>query len=201
MPNPRTCHGWLTCSLTFHRKWTLCFSQQYTAEELNKLADRVDVVVTVGEYRQMNLMMTISINFVSVAFHLHSDLYHYSTSSYFESHHAFGWNNQLSDWVLLSTYIVDDIYETVNKPFNCWSPRHATGHPGPSLLLLSPLPVLYTPQCDLTARRAQHHWVTICKRENGLNVEKRSVTKWRRGCWVVYFSLCRNNQSVIWVPE
>lgn len=43
----------------------LCYSQQYTAEGLNKLADSEDSVGAVGEYRQMNLMMYIRINFVS----------------------------------------------------------------------------------------------------------------------------------------
>lgn len=104
---------------------------------------------------------------------------------------------QLPDWELLSTYVLGDICEMVNKPFYCWSPQRATGHSGPSLLLLlSPPLVLYTPQCDLTARCARHHRVTICKAKKGLNVEKRRARKRRRRCWKVYL-----HQGVIRVLE
>lgn len=65
MPIPRTCHGWLTHSLTFYRIRIRCRSQQYTAEGLNKLADSEHGAGSVGEYRQMNLMMNIWRNFVS----------------------------------------------------------------------------------------------------------------------------------------
>lgn len=64
MTIPRTCHSWLTHSLTFHWQWTLCYSKQHTAEGLNKLADSEDGAGIVGECRQMNLMMNIWKHFV-----------------------------------------------------------------------------------------------------------------------------------------
>ena len=133
MPIPRTCHGWLTHSLTFHRKWTRCYSQQYTAEGLNKLADREDGVGAVGEYRQMNKMMNIRISFVSelLAAPCFARMLWFVIIQFI--------HNMIGFLIGFSTHPVMWHFSIwVNKPLNRWSLCRARGRPGPSLLLLLP---------------------------------------------------------------
>ena len=149
----------------------LCYSQQYTADRLNKLADSKDSVGSVGEYRQMNWMMNIQINFFSELL----------AAPNFLCMLWFVWLQcipvclrellcKMFHFLIGCHYPLIQlgrISEMVNKPFNCRSLCHATGHPGPSLLLLSLWLLLYMLWFDLTARCAQPHRVTICRGERG----------------------------------